>query len=266
MWWLLSSSIMLFHFQPNHSGCASLAHIARIVLGTTAVLLTGMMPAAQLTYDSDRNSANGITDGAGNGWNTTGTNTPWFNPLDSSLSAWNNANLDIAVFGGGSSGTAGTITVGTVTAGGIIFNTPFAGNYTLNGGIITLGGTTPSIVANANATINSVLAGTNGLTKSGAGNLTLAGGSANTYTGTTNVSGGFLYMNKTSGVNAVGGDVVINGGVLAWSQSNMVPDTASITLISGGLQMNGLTETIANLTIQGGNSNHDGGFTRNRRR
>lgn len=221
------------------------------------------MPAAQLNYDSDRNSGNGITDGPGNGWNTTGTNTPWFNPLDSNLSAWNNANLDIAVFGGGSSGTAGTVTVGTVTAGGIIFNTPFLGNYTLSGGTITLGGTTPTITVNGTtavpvvATINSVLTGTNGLIKNGAGNLTLSGSGANTYTGTTYVQGGFLYLNKSAGINAVGGDVIIDGGVLAWNQANMVPDSASITLISGGLQLSGLTETVANLTIQGGNANNN---------
>lgn len=228
--------------------------LASVILG--GVLSSGLH-GAQLTYDNDGNAGNGITEGTSSGWNTTPTNQPWYNTVGGTFSAWPNTNADIAVFGGGTSGTAGSVAVGSVVANGIIFNTPFAGNYTLSGGTITLDGTTPTITANAAATISSVLAGTAGFTKNGTANLTLSGGSANTYSGTTYVSAGNLTLGKTAGVNAVGGDVVINGGVLIWGAANMVPDTASITLLSGGLQIANMTETIANLTITGGNANNN---------
>lgn len=217
------------------------------------------MRALALIYDADGSSANGITEGAGTGWNTTITNKPWYD--GSGYVAWPNTNTDIATFGGGTSGTAGTVTVGSVITNKIIFETTFAGNYTLNGGTITMDGTTPTItvnnvVTNSVSTINSVLAGTAGLIKNGAGSLTLAGGSSNTFSGTTSVSAGTLTMNKsTAGLNAVGGDILVNGGVLIWGRANMVPDSASITLVSGGLQIAGQAETITNLTIQGGNAN-----------
>lgn len=211
------------------------------------------LPAAQLIYDS--NGAGDITDGNASAWNTLETNKPWFDAVSGTFVAWPNTSADIAVFGGGTSGTAGTVTVGNVTANGIIFNAPFAGNYTLSGGSISLEGTTPTITANVNAAISSVLTGTAGLVKNGTGNLTLSGSTANTYTGTTTVSNGTLTLSKTGGVNAVGGDVIINGGLLAFTQSNVIPDTASITLLSGKLQLGGLTETLANLTLSGGDSN-----------
>lgn len=220
----------------------------------TSCLLTAGLSAATLTYDNDVNDANGITEGTTSGWNTTPTNTPWYDSINDTFLAWPNTSADIAIFGGGSSGTAGSVTVGTVTANGIIFNTPNAGSYTLTGGTITLAGTTPTLTANADATINSILAGADGLTKNGTGNLTLGGAASNTYTGTTNVLAGTLTLNKTGG-QAVSGDVIINGGLLIWARSNMVSTTASITLISGGLQLAGYTQTVANLTLLGGNSN-----------
>lgn len=227
-----------------------------------SVILSGLWGgaahSAQLNYDNDGSSTNGITEGTSAGWNT--SSQPWYNPVGGTFSTWPNTDADIAVFGGGTSGTAGTVTVGTVTANGIIFNTPFAGTYTLSSGTITLAGTTPTITVNTTqATISSVLTGTAGLTKTGlsTGNLTLSGSAANTYSGTTYVSGGNLTLNKTAGVNAVGGDIVINGGVLIWGATNQVPDTASITLLSGGLQIANMTDTIANLTISGGNANNN---------
>ncbi|MBB5036635.1 autotransporter-associated beta strand repeat-containing protein [Prosthecobacter dejongeii] len=226
---------------------------SRGLVGWLSCFLATGLSAATLQYDSD--GTGNITDGNASGWNTTATNKPWYDSTSMTYLAWPNTNADIAIFGGGISGTAGSVAVGSVIANGILFNAPFAGSYTLSGGTITLDGTTPTITANVNATITSALAGSVGLTKNGTGTLTLSGAAANTYGGGTSVLAGNLTMSKTAGVNAVGGDVIINGGTLIWGGANQVPDTASVTLISGGLQITGNTETIANLTIQGGNSN-----------
>ena len=60
-------------------------------------------------------------DGSGT-WNTTGTN--WYNGTVDST--WTTTGTDIAQFGNGN-GAAGTITVGNVTVGGIIFNAAGSG-------------------------------------------------------------------------------------------------------------------------------------------
>jgi autotransporter-associated beta strand protein len=252
-----SPSPTSFFFRPQLR-----AQKQPLILGWLSCFLAASLGAATLQYDSDGTGT--ITDGNASGWNTTATNKPWYDSANATYLAWPNTNADIAVFGGGTSGTAGSVAVGSVIANGIIFNAPFAGSYTLSGGTITLDGATPTITANVNATITSALAGTVGLTKNGTGVLTLSGGAANNYGGGTSVLAGSLTMAKTAGVNAVGGDVVINGGTLIWGGANQVPDTASVTLISGVLQIAGNTETLANLTLQGGNSNggtnSNGGF------
>jgi autotransporter-associated beta strand protein len=60
-------------------------------------------------------------------------------------------------------------------------------------------------------------------------------------------------------VDALSDDILINGGILLWLANNQVKDTASITLVSGELGFNSRTETIKNLSIQGGNANSGGG-------
>ncbi len=65
-------------------------------------------------------------------------------------SVWSNSGNNTAIFGSGN-GAAGTVTVGTITAGGLIFNAATSGSYLLSGGTLTLGGATPTISANVNA-------------------------------------------------------------------------------------------------------------------
>lgn len=229
--------------QPHLSGGAPAHGRARrlqylgLALVSGLLAAAGCLPAAELRYDSDSSSANGITDGGGPGWNTTATNKPWFNATTSEYTAWNNANLDTAVFGGGASGTAGTVSVGTVTAGSIIFNAAAAGSYTLNNGTITLGGATPTITANTDARINSKLV-TTSLIKDGSGTLII------------NNSG-----------NSVG-DLTINAGrldiysVLA-SEDVVVNGSSSFITHSGNTwTMNSLTyASTASSSFYAGNNN-----------
>ena len=128
--------------------------------------------AQTLTWDANGNGADGATAGSGT-WNTTNTN--WYNGSSTDVVWPNSTSGDTAVFGAGTGGGAYTISVGTVNAGGIIFN---QGGYTLSGGTITLNPSGSTITTNGGTTsISSVLdipAG-NTITKAGPGTLVLSG-------------------------------------------------------------------------------------------
>jgi autotransporter-associated beta strand protein len=232
---------------------------------STTVLSLALAPcfhvqADSFTWDGDT-ATGGLQDGVGN-WDTTATNR-WTN---GSYQAWVNSltTPDSAIFGNGI-GAAGTVTMTTaIVAGGLTFNTTGSGSYTIasSAGTSTLtlvDATSPVVTANVNAAISGVLDGTNGFTKMGAGTLTLSGSLPNTLTGTTHVTAGQVTLNKTTGVAALAGEIVIDGGILLWNANNEVSDSASITLTSGALGFNGRSETIKNLSIQGGNANNGGG-------
>ena len=137
------------------------------------------MPATRAlatTYDADTTAP--ANDGNGN-WNTSTLN--WYN--GSSDVVWSNGIADTATFGAVSSGTGGTVVVGTVNAGLIQFNPQTTTGYTLSTGTITLGTgiTTTSAAANtisakitgsAGLAFNGVLNATNGVTLSGANDYT----------------------------------------------------------------------------------------------
>jgi len=126
------------------------------------VLLIGWAVDARATaYNWDASGAAPLDDGAGN-WNATG-GANW--NTGASYGAWGNGSFDTATFGV-ASGAAGTITVGTVNCGGMIFNAPGSLNYTLSGGTITRSaGTFSASTANliwinsGSPTINSDIAG-----------------------------------------------------------------------------------------------------------
>jgi len=191
----------------------------RPIFGAAAALclLVCTGSAATFIYDDDGSAANGVTDGTTAGWNTSAVAI--YNAAGDV--AWANSSTNSIQFGGGAAGTAGTLTVGTVTTNGIIFETPFAGSYTLSGGTITLGGTTPTLTANANAVISSALAGSAGFTKTGAGTLTLTGNNSS-LTGTINLNAGILSVvdtTTTSGtlIKLLGNSanaLMLNGGTL----------------------------------------------------
>lgn len=196
-------------------------------------ILSVVENAADLYWTADGSSLGGTGT-----WN--GTNTTW-STSNSSISGgvWNAAST--AVF----EGTAGTVTVGTISANaGVTFKTD---GYTLSSGTLTLGAA--SDVANAitvdtglQATINTVLAGTNGMTKAGAGTLVLGG--ANTYTGGTNVNGGILQ--GTTG--SLQGDIANNAAVV-FDQSTTGTYSGNISGI-GTLTKNGS----GSVTLSGSNT------------
>ncbi len=149
--------------------------------------------------------------------------------------------------------TASTISNGTLTAGGtgeIISHVYGTGGLTIN-----------ATIANNGANVVS-------LTKTGNGTLTLSGTTANTNNGTTTVNDGTLILAKSAGVTALAGDIVVGDGsgtdILQINASEQIANTANVTLrgnssggtgetklVLNGTTSSGVTETFANLTIDG---------------
>ena len=177
-------------FRSNPSNQLFAAVLASLIAGLAASVSA---QTTNLIWDPNNNGS----DGAGT-WAATGT--VWTNTTDGGADiAWRNFTSDIAVFGAGS-GAAGTVTVsGSVTNGGITFNTPGSGNYIINTGTIFLGGAA-TISNNVNATIGSVIAGASGLTKAGNGTLTLTN-AGNSYTGANTINQGTLTAVLPSAAN-----------------------------------------------------------------
>jgi hypothetical protein len=162
--------------------------------------------AANLTWTTTPGGT--ITEGGGT-W-TTGSAGWWTGAANANWAASDNA-----TFGGGTAGTAGTVTLGgNISANKIIFNAPFAGNYTLDlagntlttpnvGGAINIAtnttatisdsagtgawsigntGTTQTISSAGSVTVNAKITGAGNMYVAGAGNVTLNNNS-NSFTG-----------------------------------------------------------------------------------
>ena len=139
--------------------------------------------------------------------------------------AWNNANNEVAFFGG----KTGTVNLSTgITASAVQFG---GAGYSITGNTLTLAGGTGSIsVAGVVDSIGSVIAGSTGLQLSGGGTLFLT--SANTYTGGTTIGGGTLTLSNQP---LPAGSVVINSNAtLEYADSTGVTQAAAITISGGG--------------------------------
>lgn len=223
-----------------------------------------ILSAATLVWDGNQSVA-GLQDGGGS-WNSTDMDR-WYNQSTTGYQAWNNANGDTAVFGVTSTTTPSTVTLAEpFTVGGVVFApTGTGGIYTVTGSgsnkLTFAGATTPTIAINhTSARINAGISGTQGLSIIASANsniLYFEGSVTNDYTGTTTIDGGVLRLAKTDGATAIQEDIVVNnGGTLYWERANQIADTASVTINAGGvLWLRGQTETIKNLTLNGGNSN-----------
>lgn len=169
-------------------------------LGVAVALLAPVpTPAAMLTWDTT-DSDNAVVDGSG-AWDS--LSSDWTSDGGISNVGWIGG--DDAIFGGGTEGTAGTVTLGeAITVGNITFALPYAGTYTidtssyamtLNSGItantdaaingtVTLGGNNAWNVSAGNLSVGAAVGdggGARSLTKDGAGTLTLSGN--NSFTG-----------------------------------------------------------------------------------
>lgn len=105
--------------------------------------------------------------------------------------------------------------------------------------------------------------GTTGIRKRGAGTMVISA-VTNTNTGNTSVSEGVLSLNSSGDDTAVVGNIIVGTGAgtpatLSLAQSSQIKDTATVTVGSDGtFNTNGLVESIAGLTVNGGDVNHAG--------
>lgn len=86
-------------------------------------------------------------------------------------------------------------------------------------------------------------------------NLALVGATANTFNGTTIVSGSVLRLSKTAEVVALGGDIQVTGGTVLFgtANNNQLAASSTLTMTAGEFQFGTRTNTIASLTMSGGN-------------
>lgn len=178
---------------------------------------------------------NGTTAGSGGTgiWNL--TNLSWGPSGDGTTgpfaSAWNNAALDDAIFGG----TAGTVTLGApITAHNLSFNTS---GYILTGNTLTLAGASPTITTNMTSTgfarIASIIAGTAGLTKAGDGTLQLTN-TGNTFSGGILLTGGTLHGSSDATLGQAGNAITTAAGANVALRIDGVSTQRSVTIGNGG--------------------------------
>ena len=180
------------------------------------------------------------------GWSTSTTG----GAIPSSVTT---ATGDALNFGNGATGlAAGTVAVGTVSAGNITFASG-SGAIALSGGTITLAAAETITVNNAADSISAALAGAaTSLTKAGAGTLNLSG--SNIYSGPTTVTGGTLTAtapgalpNYSSAAKVIfsGGTVGLQVGGSGWTTTQVDTLLANATKTSGAL---GIDTTNGDLT------------------
>jgi len=187
------------------------------------------------TWDTSTGDAT-ITDGGGTWQNSAGN---WYYAA-SLLWDQNWLNNAAAIFGGGSAGTAGTVSLGSdINAWRLYFNTPNAGNYTIDlaGFSLTLGSATSAININADGTITNS-AGTGTLIINGSTNPFLFGGGNLTVAAV--ISKCNLLALSTGGTLTLTGNNTFTGNIELKNQSQLVIDGA------GTLGWNGSEGVYAN--------------------
>ena len=202
--------------MPTHHGSTSTGFMRVIAIkarqwgkiwrfpAVAAILMFGTRDALaqSLNWDSSGASPAGAFDGSGN----------WDTSTDPSLGLWTDGvsslpwtNGSSAVIGN-NNGTAGTITIveSGISAGGITFNAPGSGNYTIaasGANTLTLSGAAAiNVATDLSPTISAPIAGTAGLNLAGPGTLNLTGN--NTFTGTIAINSGALVAGSSGSFGA----------------------------------------------------------------
>ena len=155
-------------------------------------------------------------------------------------------------YSGGTTVSAGTLTLGSATAlpagGNLTVNTggtlnlnnfnSSVGNLSGTGGAITMGTANLAINQVGAGTYAGIISGTGSLTKNGASTLSLTG--ANTYSGITTVSAGSLQVGDGGTIGTLGTGGVINNANLTFNRSdaltvgNDISGTGSLTKLGAG--------------------------------
>ena len=214
-----------------------------LALALVSLLAAASAQAAILYWDGTSpletpgfGTANGI-------W---GSNAYWTTSTNGSSTPGTTATTtaDTLNFGNASTGLlAGTITVGTVSAGDLTFAAA-SGTIVLSGGTITLAAAETLTVDNATDTIGSILAGAaTSLTKLGSGTLVLSG--ANTYTGTTTVSAGILNIQHATALGTAASGTSVATGAALQIQNGITVGNEALTLGGDGIGSTGALRNIS---------------------
>ena len=222
----------------------------------TALLLSSG-PIGILTYRWDTAVTTGIQEGAGP-W---ATSAFWSNDNGVTRGSW--VSGSIARFGAGSSGSAGNVSgtaSTTITLAGIIFDTPFAGAYTLqssSGYYLNFVGQS-TIVCNSASTCNAAVAG---------GTITLLGTAVFTFSNSSVASTNTGWVISSVSTMTVTG----NANVSLGTKSVQVDGTLNLSagtgasvincVISGAGAVNTSSSTGSNTVL--GNSTFSGTWTSN---
>jgi len=218
-------------------------------------------PAAhKLTWTTTSNS---VTDGAGT-WNQnaaslTAGGGAWYN---GSAYGQGMASGDNLIFGGGSAGTGGVVTIGTggITPGNLTMYNAYDGTgytlgnsgdpaITMSGGIIT-NASSAGTVANCPVNGSFAYAGTYG-------NLVIAANGSQTPLNSVTVKSGTLQIGNNGSAGALGAAVITNNGSLSWKRNSQGNPVCILNAIygSGSVRFwgNGATFVIqSNLYYSGG--------------
>ncbi len=197
---------------------------ALFALTVSVMLLIFPQARAAILYWDGLTPAGAPGGGAGN-WDTTLTN--WDNtPSADSSTAWVNANLDTAVFGG----ALGAVALGSnIDVGGLQFNTT---GY----GITTTGFTLNFADANNIILFNNIAAASITGPVGGAGNVIL--------TASNPATAGILTLNGTSAGGWTGTTTINLGMTMALAGSNQaLLNTSGITLNGGGITLTNINNT-----------------------
>ena len=228
--------------------------VSGVVSGTGSVVQN----AAGTTTLSGANTYSGgtsISAGTLNANNATALGTAGVTLSGGILGSTNSSSVSNAVTLTGNAGLTGITSGGTLTQSG--------GSYTLNmenatqSGTLNLSdsGTARTLTVQTDAgtsTISGTIA--NGststgdaLVKTGAGTLVLSG--SNTYTGSTTINAGTLDFSHTG--SAYAGNITLNAGTLGLGASNAISSSSNLTLNGGTIAMNGYSDYVGSLTING---------------
>ncbi|WP_261370115.1 beta strand repeat-containing protein, partial [Lysobacter antibioticus] len=219
---------MFADFSPGSSWPLTLSVI--VALAT----LSPQAWAADRYWDQNRTA---LGFGGTGTWDTTGTFwSPNNDGVSGPYSAWNNAALDDAFFGG----TAGTVTLGgPITVHNMTFQTS---GYTVTGNTLTLGGVDPTISVTGTTTIASQINGIGRVNKTGTGTLTLTGN--NSFGGGLTVNGGTAVL---SGNNSFTSAPIVTAGALNLQGTNTFTGTINVTgslTASGAASLGAATNNI----------------------
>jgi fibronectin-binding autotransporter adhesin len=238
----LKGVMVMFGYDSDRSAAKLLAR--SVVAGASilaAVFAGTAVPAAAGTYNwNGGGGTSSIIDGPGT-WSA-GTGT-WYDGVSNYSALWSNGNG--AVFGGGSSGAAGTVSVsGSVSATNLTFSQPASGNYAFSGGTISLSGNTLTDNATGITTINSNL--TIGLSTTQA--FSVASGGTLAITGPI----GSAAQNGSTSTNAFYG--MYGPGVLEFQNDSGTLYNGNIGMYGGSIVFNGANITIPENTFRWYNS------------